>query len=83
MRPVREEREEQAVCSSMTCCQVLAAPIFHLPGRHYSARKYSGRPVPQPQWDWVEAKCLAASRSRDAYQDARLVGAAAHGKAKG
>ena len=75
--------EEQVVRAPLACCQVLAALIFHLTGRHYPARQYSGRPVPQPQWDWVEAKRLAASRSRDAYQDARLVGAAAHGKAKG
>lgn len=65
--------EEQVVRSPMACCQVLAALIFHLTGRHYAPRQYSGRPVRQPQWDWVEAKRMAASRARETYQDARLL----------
>jgi hypothetical protein len=60
--------EEQVVRYPMSCCQVLAALIFDLTGQHYAPRLYRERLPPYPQWDWTQAKHLAASESRKSYQ---------------
>lgn len=60
--------EEQVVRYPMACCQVLADLIFHVTGQHYPPRLYRERLAPQPQWDWAEAKRLAAVESRKSYE---------------
>jgi hypothetical protein len=59
--------EEQVARYPMACCQQLADLIYHVTGQHYAPRSYRERLAPQPQWDWAEAKRLAAVESRKSY----------------
>jgi hypothetical protein len=60
--------EEQVARYPMSCCQLLADLIFQVTGQHYAPRSYHERLAPQPQWDWAEAKRLAAVHSRKSYE---------------
>ena len=59
--------EEQVVRYPHLCCQELAALIFYLNGRSYSARLYVDRLPRCPQWDWMESRFLAARWAREEY----------------
>jgi very-short-patch-repair endonuclease len=59
--------EEQVVRYPHLCCQELAALIFYLNGRSYAARLYVDRLPRCPQWDWMEARFMAARWARQEY----------------
>lgn len=60
--------EEQVARYPMRCCQLLAELIFRVTGQHYAPRTYRERLEAHPQWDWAQAKHLAAVQSRKSYQ---------------
>ena len=59
--------EEQVLTQPLLCCQLLAAQIYQLTGRHYAARFYYERLTPCPQWDERQARRMAVGRSRKQY----------------